>query len=221
VKRNESLGGKGVRNLTPLGRVDDSIGERAGVSRDTVRKVIRILESASDKTKEDLRLGKININEACVIIELDQECQSFYQKYVKALEELKKSSAEIDNRPVRTEEEIERLRAQGKEKLVAHTIKPFRNYFEKGLELLKAYAAFYFWLEYRANKNSDIEFVSNQTLKEIVSLGIKDEMQTLPCRAIEEILHHALAENRINGDIIKNSKVIRAQLELIRREEEA
>ena len=32
AKGNESLGGKGDRNLTPLGRVDDRIGERASRS---------------------------------------------------------------------------------------------------------------------------------------------------------------------------------------------
>src|SRR5918911_3591012 len=39
AKRNESLGGKGGKggiNMTPLGRVDERIGERAGVSRGTV-----------------------------------------------------------------------------------------------------------------------------------------------------------------------------------------
>ena len=42
VKRNESLGGKDGKGgifMTPLGRVDERIGEQAGVSRDTVRKV--------------------------------------------------------------------------------------------------------------------------------------------------------------------------------------
>jgi hypothetical protein len=83
VKRNESLGGKGGkggRNLTPLGRIDERIGERAGVSRGTVRKVEKILENESitaDKIKEDLRLGKVSINEAYKIVELDQEGQSF------------------------------------------------------------------------------------------------------------------------------------------------
>jgi hypothetical protein len=107
VKRNESLGGKGGkgdRNLTPLGRVDETIGERAGVSRDTVRKVEKILENEriTDKDKEDLRLGKVSINKAYEIVELDQEHQSFYQKCLKAFEELKRSSAEIYNQPERT-----------------------------------------------------------------------------------------------------------------------
>jgi ParB-like chromosome segregation protein Spo0J len=103
VKRNESLGGKGGRNLTPLGRVDERIGERAGVSRDTVRKVEKILnERITDKDKEDLRLGKVSINKAYEIVELDQEHQSFYQKCLKAFEELKRSSAEIYNQPERT-----------------------------------------------------------------------------------------------------------------------
>src|SRR5918994_4277237 len=104
AKRNESIGGKGGRNLTPLGRVDERIGERAGVSRDTVRKVEKILENEriTDKDKEDLRLGKVSINKAYEIVELDQEHQSFYQKCLKAFEELKRSSAEIYNQPERT-----------------------------------------------------------------------------------------------------------------------
>src|SRR5918993_2835773 len=74
AKRNESIGGKGGRNLTPLGRVDEMIGERAGVSRDTVRKVEKILENEriTDKDKEDLRLGKVSINKAYEIVELDK-----------------------------------------------------------------------------------------------------------------------------------------------------
>jgi ParB-like chromosome segregation protein Spo0J len=216
VKRNESLGGKGGRNLTPVGRVDERIGERAGVSRDTVRKVEKILgdKRIPDKIKEDLRLGNLSINEAYEIVELNQEGQSFYQKFLKAVDELNKSSAEIDNLPERTKEEKERLREQGEEKLVAEIIKPFRNYFEKNLEYVKAYAAFSFWIKYRENKNYDVESVASQTLKEIVRLGIEDDMQTLPWQAIQKILHHAAIENKINVDKIRDSKAIQAQLEL-------
>lgn len=116
AKRNESCGGKGGRNLTPLGRVGDRIGERAVVSRDTVRKVEKILENEviTGKIKEDLRLGKLSINQAYEIVELNQEYQSLYQKYLRALEELKKSSAEIDNLPERTKEEKERIRHREK-----------------------------------------------------------------------------------------------------------
>jgi ParB-like nuclease family protein len=67
AKRNESLGGKGDRNLTPLGRVDEKMGEKAGVSRDTVRKVEKIIEFFSEDQDEvlgKLRLGKISVNEA-------------------------------------------------------------------------------------------------------------------------------------------------------------
>lgn len=215
AKRNESLGGKGGRNLTPLGRVDDWIGRRAGVSRDTVRKVEKILEDEiiTGKIKEDLRLGKLSINEAYEGVELNQ-------KLLRALEELKRSSAEIDNLPERTKEEKERLRAQGEEKLAAEIIKPFRNCFEKRLDCVKAYAAFSFWIEYRANKNYDVESVASQTLKEIVRLGIEDDMQTLPWQAIEKILHHAVIENKINVDKIRDSKAIQAQLELLRQEQE-
>ena len=134
---------------------------------------------------------------------------------------MKKSSAEIDNQPKRTKEETERLTAQEKEKLWAETIKPYRNYFEKRLEYDKAYAAFYFWTEYRAYKNSDIESAASKTLKEIVRRGIENGMQTLSWQTIEEILHHAAAENKIDVNKIRNSKVIQAELELIRREQEA
>jgi ParB-like chromosome segregation protein Spo0J len=230
AKRNESLGGKGGKggiNMTPLGRVDERIGERAGVSRGTVRKVGKILENEliTDKIKQDLRLGKVSINEAYKIVELDQEHQSLhqplYQKYLKALEELKKSSEEIDNQPERTKEETDRLRAQGEEKLWEEIIKPYRNYFIKSLEYGKAYAAFYFWIEYRTYKNSDIESAASKTLKEIARLGIENGMQTLSWQTIEKILYHAAVENRINANKIRDSKVIQAQLELIRREQEA
>jgi ParB-like chromosome segregation protein Spo0J len=223
VKRNESLGGKGGRNLTPLGRVDERIGERAGVSRDTVRKVVKILgnKRIPDKIKEDLRLDKVSINEAYEMVELDQEGLSLFQKCLKANDVLNKSAAEIDNVPERTKEEKERLSAQGDKELRAEIVKPFRNYFEKILEYVKAYAAFSFWIEYRANKNCDVESVASQTLEEIVRLGIEDDMQTLPWHAIEKILHHAAFENKINVDKIRDSKAIQSQLELLRQEQEA
>jgi hypothetical protein len=46
-------------------------------------------------------------------------------------------------------------------------------------------------------------------------------MQTLPWRPIEKILHHAAAENKINVDKIRDSKVTQAQLGLLRQEQEA
>jgi hypothetical protein len=221
VKGNESLGGKGGRNLTPLGRVDDRIGERAGVSHDTVRKVEKLLESKSitDETKEDLRSGKVSINEAYEKIVLDQECQSLYQKFQKAADELKKSAADIDNQPERTKEETERLRAKGE--LRAEITKPFRNYFEKIIERDKAYAAFYFWFEHRVSKNKDIESVASETLQEIVRLGTEDESQTLPWQKIEQILDYAVIENKVDVNEIRNSKAIQANLELLRQEQEA
>ena len=221
AKKNMSLGGKGSKHLETLGEkgVSEEIGKLARVSHETVRKVGKILasESITDKIKQDLRLGKVSINE---IYEIVEEHQSLYQKRLQAFEELKKSSAEIDNQPKRTKEETERLRAQGKEKLYAETIKPVGNYFKKSLEYDKAYAAFYFWIEYQTYKNSDIESAASKTLKEIVRLGIENEMQTLPWQTIEKILYHAAAENKINVDKIRDSKVIQAQLELIRREQE-
>jgi hypothetical protein len=223
AKGNESLGGKGDRNLTPLGRVDDRIGKRAGVSRDTVRKVEKILENKRilNKNKEDLGSGQLSINEAYEMVEQDQEGQSLYQKFRKAADELNKSAAELDNLPELTREEKERLRAMGEEKLKAEIEKPFINYFEKRIEFDKAHAALSFWIEYRENKNNDIESVASETLREIVRLGIEDESQTLPWQQIKQILLHAVIENEVNIDKIRNSKAIQAQLELLRREEEA
>ena len=114
-----------------MGRVDERIGERAGVSRDTARKVEKILEnekSITDKIKQDLRLSNVSINEAYKIVEIDEEGQSFHQKFRKACDEWEKSYVEIDNQPERTKEETERLRAQGEEKLIDEIIKPFRNW---------------------------------------------------------------------------------------------
>jgi hypothetical protein len=137
------------------------------------------------------------------MVEQDQERQPLYQKMIKALEESKKSSSEIDNQPELTKEEIWR-----------------QDYFEKALEYYKACAALYLWDEYRAKKNSNIESVASQTLKEIASWGIWDEMQMLPWQIIEKILYHAVIENNINIEKIRDSKVIQAQLELLRRERE-
>jgi hypothetical protein len=157
------------------------------------------------------------------MVEQDEEGQLLYQKYCKAAEELKKSAAELDNPPERTKEEKERLKAEGEEKLRAEIVKPFMNYFEKRIEFDKAYAAFSFWIEYRENKNNDIESVARETLKEIVRLGMDNEMQMqrLSWQKMEQILHHAVIENKINVDKIRNSKAIQAQLELLRREQEA
>jgi ParB-like chromosome segregation protein Spo0J len=64
AKRNESLGGKGVRNLTPLGRVDREIGKLAGVSYDTVRKVELISNTARKELLIKLRSNGESINGA-------------------------------------------------------------------------------------------------------------------------------------------------------------
>jgi ParB-like chromosome segregation protein Spo0J len=131
AKRNESLGGKGDRNLTPLGRVNDRIGKRAEVSRDTVIKVEKILKNKriSDEIKEDLRSGKLSINKVYKMVKQDQEGQSLYQKLRKAADELIKSAAELDNLLERPKEEKERLKAEGKEKSKAERV----NYCEKKL----------------------------------------------------------------------------------------
>jgi hypothetical protein len=66
---NMLAGARGDRNLTPLGRVDEQIGMLAGVSRDSVRKVERILQyrPAAEEGEiiiQKLRIGKMSINQA-------------------------------------------------------------------------------------------------------------------------------------------------------------
>ena len=53
ARNNMVLGGKGDRNLTPLGRVDDSIADSATTSRDTVRKVEFLLNNAPVESLPD------------------------------------------------------------------------------------------------------------------------------------------------------------------------
>jgi hypothetical protein len=196
-----SLGGKGSKDLETLDSkgVSGEIGKLAGVSHETVRKVAKILERISEKIKEDLRLGKLSINEVYKMVEQNQNGQSLYQECRKAADELNKSAAEIDNLPELTKEEKERLRAEGKEKLIAEIMRPFRNYFEKVIDYFKAMAAFHFWIEYREKKNNDTESVASETLREIVRLGVDDEtqMQTLPPQKIEQILYHAVIQYRV------------------------
>ena len=63
AKRNESLGGMGVRISTPLGRVDEQIGKYAGgVGKDTVRKVETILKKGTEEQIKSLEHGKTTIN---------------------------------------------------------------------------------------------------------------------------------------------------------------
>ena len=96
AKKNMSLGGKGSKDLENLDSkgVSGEIGKLAGVSHETVRKVEKILENKriSNKIKENLRFGKLSINEAYEMVEQDQEGQSFYQKCRKAADELNKKS---------------------------------------------------------------------------------------------------------------------------------
>lgn len=61
ARNNMALAGKGDRNLTPLGRVDDSIADSVTTSRDTVRKVEFLLENASAESISRLRQGKSRI----------------------------------------------------------------------------------------------------------------------------------------------------------------
>ena len=95
AKRNESLGGKGVRNLTPLRRVDREIGRFAGVSYDTVRKVELISNVARQELLIKLRSGGESINGAYSKIIKDQRRQELT---IKALSRSITSKANCNDR---------------------------------------------------------------------------------------------------------------------------
>ncbi len=177
AKRNESLGGRGVKILSPLRRVDEKIAERAGVSHETVRKVSKILndsEIITEENKEDLRLGRVSINVAYKVVVREQERRILYEKCLKALEELKESEQMTEDNGL--EQETENL--QDKEKFWEELARPYSTYLAKvyaaRLEYEKAVAAYYFWLEYKTNETTDVESAANQTLKELVKRGIKN-----------------------------------------------
>jgi ParB-like chromosome segregation protein Spo0J len=118
AKRNESLGGKGDRNLTPLGRVDETIGERAGVSRDTVRKVERIIEFFSEgqdineEVLEKLRSGKISVNEAYQQIPIQEPIPSGTKG---PLESCPMNSRAVEEEPLTQQEQEQAADHESKE----------------------------------------------------------------------------------------------------------
>lgn len=64
AKLNESLGGKGDKILSPLGRVNEVIAKDSGVSYEQVRKIETILEKAPEDLKDKVRTGKTSVNHA-------------------------------------------------------------------------------------------------------------------------------------------------------------
>lgn len=238
ARRNESLGGKGDRNLTPLGRVDETIGERAGVSRDTVRRVEKILASeyVTDKVKEGLRVGALSINEAYEMIaenerisQFNQEFQPFYQKIVKAQAELNKAEKECDEhfgscqkKPQPTALEMSRRSEQEQKRIFDEAMAPFKNFLERQLDTCKAIAAAIFWVEYRERRKSDEE-AATETLRRIEEMSLDKETGSTSWAygAIEKMLYHAVAENEVDKSKIKDSKIVQDQLQIIRLKEEA
>ncbi|MBV9177985.1 MAG: ParB N-terminal domain-containing protein [Nitrososphaeraceae archaeon] len=89
---NNSAGASGSNssNGKAGGRVDEQIGEIAGVSRDTVRKVEKILQCIpeEDEIMQKLRTGEMSINQAYELIfeeeRLKQEQQEQEEQYLTA-----------------------------------------------------------------------------------------------------------------------------------------
>jgi ParB-like chromosome segregation protein Spo0J len=235
VKQNESHGGKGDRNLTPLGRVDEQIGQRAGVSRDTVRKVEKIAEKASEEVKQSLRAGKISINEAINKIheeeryhEIDKELQIHKLKLGNAFKELDKADKEFDelsvelklNRSKLTEGQIAKMSKHEREAPIRELLDLFGKNLDKYLDVCKAAASMKFFVKYRIKQNNNIEFVLSEVLKEMEELDLDKEnggVHLCARKAFETMLSAAAAENNIadGAKYIKNSKVIQNQLQML------
>jgi ParB-like chromosome segregation protein Spo0J len=238
VKQNESQGGKGDRNLTPLGRVDEQIGQRAGVSRDTVRKVEKIAEKASEEVKQSLRAGQMSINEAIKQInekdqwlQIEKELQKLKLKLGNAIKELHKADKKFDelsreqlNRPKLTEEQLANMSKHEREAPIRELLDLFSKKLEKYLDVCKASASMKFFIKYRIEQNNNIEFVISETLKEMEQLNLDKEnisgsggVRFWARRAIEAILLAAAAENNIadGPKYIKNSEMIQNQLQML------
>jgi 16S rRNA G966 N2-methylase RsmD len=76
AKRNESLGGKGVRIKTPLGRVNFELGRDIGVSHDTIHKVETLLKKAPADKLGKLRAGTETINHAYKSVQKEERRQN-------------------------------------------------------------------------------------------------------------------------------------------------
>jgi len=238
VKQNESQGGKGDRNLTPLGRVDEQIGQRAGVSRDTVRKVEKIAEKASEEVKQSLRAGQMSINEAIKLIreeeqwlQIEKELQILKLKLENAIKELDNADKKFDelsieqlNRPKLTEEQLAKMSKHEREAPIRELLDLFIKKLHKYLDVCKASASLKFFIKYRIEQNNNIEFVMSETLKEMEELNLDKEnisgsggVRFWTRRAIEAILLAAAAENNIadGPKYIKNSEMIQNQLQML------
>jgi hypothetical protein len=66
-KQNQKAGvtiDTSAKHLTQVGRVDQEIGKRAGISHETVRKIETLKEKAPEYVKEKLRAGDVTISQA-------------------------------------------------------------------------------------------------------------------------------------------------------------
>jgi len=91
AKQNESLGGKGVKFVTPLGRVDKKIGDMAGVSHVTVGKVKQILEKGTEEQIQRLEQNKTTINKVSKHIQKEEQRQDLIENAKKPILELPES----------------------------------------------------------------------------------------------------------------------------------
>ncbi len=97
ARKNMALAAKGDRNLTPLGRVDEKIASDAHTSRDTVRKVEFLLETANSGTINRLRQDRSKISKEWQRIQKALEKQNA-QKLAKTLSATSNANSIFDLR---------------------------------------------------------------------------------------------------------------------------
>jgi ParB-like chromosome segregation protein Spo0J len=157
AKRNESLGGKGkgkdVKYLTPLRRANQKVGELAGVSHETVRKVEKLIESLSDHELDIVRKGEISINQAYHAVLLTKIRAEIQEKLRSEIQTYRPEMDNINDELIR----LERLLTESKDSLSTQQRQQYRMMYENKLQ------------EYE-KKCFNLELIIHKALFRIISL---------------------------------------------------
>lgn len=92
-KPGEAIGYVRQKSDAPMGRTDTVLATQAGVSRDTIRKIEKITETAAPEVLASVRSGEISINAAAQVATLPPAQQSAIAAAGPA--EIKKAAAEV------------------------------------------------------------------------------------------------------------------------------
>jgi ParB-like chromosome segregation protein Spo0J len=173
AKRNESLGGKGVKDLTPLGRVDEEVGKLAGVSYGTVRKFEKIIKCFPQEHLDKVRAGEISINQAYNGIILSERIESVKEKLhldlQKILPEIEKIEEEIIRlaKLLTDKDEAEKQSVQQRKELRLTYVRKLREHYDEILCLKMLSHRTALTVMSLVAKGSDLESKTIKFLEEI------------------------------------------------------